>query len=148
MTDPVMADATYIEPHNETRLEQIIAKERPDAILPNLGGQTGLNLSMALAKKGILDKYGVSSVVKNVGGAGGYDSCLENCCTADDPKLRGYGKFAFRPTSGSPCIDAGSKLSWMDETAVDIYGRPRVRGKGPDIGAAEFSWAGLMIQVR
>ncbi len=59
MTDPVMADATYIEPLNEERLEQIIQKERPDAILPNLGGQTGLNLSMELAKKGILDKYNV-----------------------------------------------------------------------------------------
>ena len=62
MTDPVMADATYIEPLNEARLEQIIEKERPDAILPNLGGQTGLNLSMELAKKGILDKYGVKII--------------------------------------------------------------------------------------
>ncbi len=67
MTDPVMADATYIEPLNEARLEQIIEKERPDAILPNLGGQTGLNLSMALAKKGILDKYGVKVIGVNLG---------------------------------------------------------------------------------
>ena len=66
MTDPVMADATYIEPLNEARLEQIIAKERPDAILPNLGGQTGLNLSMELAKKGILDKYGVKVIGVNL----------------------------------------------------------------------------------
>ena len=66
MTDPVMADATYIEPLNEERLEQIIAKERPDAILPNLGGQTGLNLSMSLAKKGILDKYGVKVIGVNL----------------------------------------------------------------------------------
>ena len=66
MTDPVMADATYIEPLNEARLEQIIAKERPDAILPNLGGQTGLNLSMALAKKGVLDKYGVKVIGVNL----------------------------------------------------------------------------------
>ncbi len=66
MTDPVMADATYIEPLNEKRLEQIIAKERPDAILPNLGGQTGLNLSMELAKKGILDKYGVKVIGVNL----------------------------------------------------------------------------------
>ena len=66
MTDPVMADATYIEPLNESRLEQIIAKERPDAILPNLGGQTGLNLSMELAKKGILDKYGVKVIGVNL----------------------------------------------------------------------------------
>ncbi len=66
MTDPVMADSTYIEPLNEARLEQIIAKERPDAILPNLGGQTGLNLSMELAKKGILDKYGVKVIGVNL----------------------------------------------------------------------------------
>ncbi len=66
MTDPVMADATYIEPLNEARLEQIIEKERPDAILPNLGGQTGLNLSMELAKKGILEKYGVKVIGVNL----------------------------------------------------------------------------------
>ena len=66
MTDPVMADATYIEPLNEARLEQIIEKERPDAILPNLGGQTGLNLSMELSKKGILDKYGVKVIGVNL----------------------------------------------------------------------------------
>ena len=66
MTDPVMADATYIEPLNEHRLEQIIAKERPDALLPNLGGQTGLNLSMELSKKGVLDKYGVKVIGVNL----------------------------------------------------------------------------------
>ena len=66
MTDPVMADATYIEPLNAARLEQIIAKERPDAILPNLGGQTGLNLSMELARKGILEKYGVKVIGVNL----------------------------------------------------------------------------------
>lgn len=62
MTDPGMADATYIEPLNVERLEQIIAAERPDALLPNLGGQTGLNLSSELQKKGILDKYGVKII--------------------------------------------------------------------------------------
>ncbi|OAM91112.1 carbamoyl-phosphate synthase large subunit [Termitidicoccus mucosus] len=66
MTDPVMADATYIEPLNVARLEQIIAKERPDALLPNLGGQTGLNLSIALAKAGILAKYGVEVIGVNL----------------------------------------------------------------------------------
>jgi len=59
MTDPGSADFTYIEPLNTASLERIIAKERPDALLPNLGGQTGLNLSSDLHKKGILDKYGV-----------------------------------------------------------------------------------------
>jgi carbamoyl-phosphate synthase large subunit len=59
MTDPGMADATYIEPLTVAALTEIIAKERPDALLPNLGGQTGLNLSSQLAKAGVLAKYGV-----------------------------------------------------------------------------------------
>ncbi len=62
MTDPGMADVTYIEPLNPQRMEQIIARERPDALLPNLGGQTGLNLSSELAKRGILDRYGVQVI--------------------------------------------------------------------------------------
>ena len=56
MTDPEIADVTYIEPLNVNRLEQIIAKERPDALLPNLGGQSGLNLCAELASAGILEK--------------------------------------------------------------------------------------------
>ena len=62
MTDPEMADVTYIEPLNKERLEQIIAKERPDALLPNLGGQSGLNLCAELANAGILDKYNVKVI--------------------------------------------------------------------------------------
>ena len=62
MTDPETADVTYIEPLNVERLEQIIAKERPDALLPNLGGQSGLNLCAELSKKGILDKYHVQVI--------------------------------------------------------------------------------------
>ena len=66
MTDPVMADATYIEPLNVRRLSQIIEKERPDELLPNLGGQTGLNMAMELNKAGILDKYGVKVIGVNL----------------------------------------------------------------------------------
>ena len=62
MTDPETADVTYIEPLNKERLEQIIAKERPDAVLPNLGGQSGLNLCAELASAGILDKYNVKVI--------------------------------------------------------------------------------------
>lgn len=62
MTDPETADVTYIEPLNVQRLEQIIAKERPDALLPNLGGQSGLNLCAELYKEGILDKYQVKVI--------------------------------------------------------------------------------------
>jgi carbamoyl-phosphate synthase large subunit len=62
MTDPGMADVTYIEPLTVDSLERIIAAERPDAILPNLGGQTGLNLTSELHRAGILDKYGVRTI--------------------------------------------------------------------------------------
>ena len=62
MTDPGWADATYIEPLTVDSLRKIIAKERPDALLPNLGGQTGLNLSSALAQEGVLDEYGVKVI--------------------------------------------------------------------------------------
>ena len=62
MTDPTTADVTYIEPLNKERLEQIIAKERPDVLLPNLGGQSGLNLCSELDKSGVLAKYGVKVI--------------------------------------------------------------------------------------
>ncbi len=62
MTDPETADKTYIEPLNVERLEQIIAKERPDALLPNLGGQSGLNLCSELNQAGVLDKYNVKVI--------------------------------------------------------------------------------------
>jgi len=66
MTDPEIADITYLEPLNEYALTEIIKKERPDALLPNLGGQTALNLSSLLAKKGILEYYGVKFIGVNV----------------------------------------------------------------------------------
>ena len=62
MTDPSIADATYIEPIINEMLEQIIAKEKPDAILPTMGGQTGLNAAMSLHEDGCLDKYGVELI--------------------------------------------------------------------------------------
>ena len=62
MTDPDMADATYIEPLSAEILELIIRKERPDALLPTMGGQTALNLAVELAESGILDKYGVELI--------------------------------------------------------------------------------------
>jgi len=66
MTDPVIADVTYIEPLNIARLTDIIAKERPDALLPNLGGQTGLNLSLGLKEAGVLDEYNVEVIGVNL----------------------------------------------------------------------------------
>ena len=62
MTDPDFADRTYIEPLTVNVLEKIIAQERPDALLPTIGGQTGLNLAIELAEAGVLDKYGVELI--------------------------------------------------------------------------------------
>ena len=67
MTDPEFADRTYIEPITTDIVEKIIAKERPDAILPTLGGQTALNLAIDLAEKGILEKYGVEMIGAKLG---------------------------------------------------------------------------------
>ncbi|MEA3346812.1 MAG: carbamoyl phosphate synthase large subunit, partial [Candidatus Auribacterota bacterium] len=66
MTDPGTADVTYIEPLNTKTITKIIEKERPDALLPNLGGQSGLNLSSELAQSGVLDKYGVKIIGVNI----------------------------------------------------------------------------------
>ena len=65
MTDPEIADATYIEPVDWQSLEKIIEREKPDAILPTMGGQTGLNVSLELAKRGILDKHSVEMIGAN-----------------------------------------------------------------------------------
>src|ERR1700684_1125162 len=62
MTDPEIADRAYIEPLSKEYLEAIIAAERPDALLPTVGGQTGLNLAVELAESGILDKYNVKLI--------------------------------------------------------------------------------------
>src|SRR5690606_6588680 len=62
MTDPDMADATYIEPLTVEALTAVIEKERPDALLPTMGGQTGLNLAVALAREGVLERYGVELI--------------------------------------------------------------------------------------
>ncbi len=66
MTDPEFADATYIEPITAGFVEKIIAKERPDALLPTLGGQTALNVAVKLFERGVLDKYGVEMIGANV----------------------------------------------------------------------------------
>ncbi|MEE8084428.1 MAG: carbamoyl phosphate synthase large subunit, partial [Alphaproteobacteria bacterium] len=62
MTDPGMADATYVEPITPEMVEKIIAKERPDALLPTMGGQTGLNTALTLATRGVLERYGVEMI--------------------------------------------------------------------------------------
>ena len=104
MTDPEMADVTYIEPLNVERLEQIIEKERPDALLPNLGGQSGLNLCAELAQAGVLDKYNVKVIGVQV-----------------DAIERGEDRVAFKETMNSLGIEmARSEVSYSVEEALAI----------------------------
>ncbi len=104
MTDPETADVTYIEPLNSERLEQIIAKERPDALLPNLGGQSGLNLCAELNKKGILDKYNVKVIGVQV-----------------DAIERGEDRIEFKRTMDKLGIEmARSEVAYSVEEALGI----------------------------
>ncbi len=104
MTDPEMADVTYIEPLNVTRLEQIIDKERPDALLPNLGGQSGLNLCSELYKAGILDKYNVEVIGVQV-----------------DAIERGEDRIEFKETMNSLGIEmARSEVAYTVDEALAI----------------------------
>ncbi len=104
MTDPETADVTYIEPLNVERLEQIIAKERPDALLPNLGGQSALNLSSELYKAGILDKYNVKVIGVQV-----------------DAIERGEDRIEFKKTMDSLGIEmARSEVAYTVDEALAI----------------------------
>ncbi|MBN1108558.1 MAG: carbamoyl-phosphate synthase large subunit, partial [Bacteroidales bacterium] len=108
MTDPEIADVTYIEPLNEYALTEIIKKERPDALLPNLGGQTGLNLSSLLAKKGILEKYNVKVIGVNI-----------------DAIERGEDRIAFKETMNRlgiemPLSTAVNTVEDAEKVAVEL----------------------------
>lgn len=104
MTDPETADVTYIEPLNVERLTQIIEKERPDALLPNLGGQSGLNLCAELNKAGVLDKYHVKII-------GVQADAIE----------RGEDRIEFKKTMNSLGIEmARSEVAYSVEEALSI----------------------------
>ena len=104
MTDPETADVTYIEPLNVERLEQIIAKERPDALLPNLGGQSGLNLCSELAEEGVLEKYNVEVIGVQV-----------------DAIERGEDRIEFKKTMDSLGIEmARSEVAYSVDEALAI----------------------------
>jgi carbamoyl-phosphate synthase large subunit len=108
MTDPGMADVTYIEPLNVETMAKIIDKERPDALLPNLGGQSGLNLSSELAKAGILDKYNVKVIGVEI-----------------DAIERGEDRELFKATMNSLGIDMPkSKTVYTVEDAEKIAAEP------------------------
>ena len=104
MTDPETADITYIEPLNVERLTQIIEKERPDALLPNLGGQSGLNLCSELYKAGVLDQYGVEVIGVQV-----------------DAIERGEDRIEFKKTMNSLGIEmARSEVAYSVDEALAI----------------------------
>ncbi len=104
MTDPETADVTYIEPLNVERLEQIIAKERPDALLPNLGGQSGLNLCSELHQAGVLDKYNVKVIGVQV-----------------DAIERGEDRIEFKKTMDELGIEmARSEVAYTVEQGLEI----------------------------
>ena len=104
MTDPETADVTYIEPLNVQRLTQIIEKERPDALLPNLGGQSGLNLCSELDKAGVLKKYGVQVIGVQV-----------------DAIDRGEDRIEFKKTMNSLGIEmAKSEVAYSVDEALAI----------------------------
>ena len=107
MTDPETADVTYIEPLNVERLEQIIAKERPDALLPNLGGQSALNLCAELNSKGILEKYNVKVIGVQV-----------------DAIERGEDRIEFKKAMDALGIEmARSEVAYSVEEALEIADR-------------------------
>ncbi|WP_225073092.1 carbamoyl-phosphate synthase large subunit [Desulfuromonas sp. CSMB_57] len=107
MTDPVMADVTYIEALNVPTITEIIAKERPDALLPNLGGQSALNLASALAKQGVLEQYGVKVIGVNI-----------------DAIERGEDRQAFKDTMARLGIEvARSEIATSIEEAEQIADR-------------------------
>jgi len=107
MTDPGIADVTYIEPLNAQRLTDIIEKERPDWLLPNLGGQSGLNLCSELNKLGVLDKYNVKVIGVQV-----------------DAIERGEDRIEFKKTMNDLGIDmAASEVAYSVDEALSIADR-------------------------
>ncbi len=127
MTDPEIADATYIEPLTPETLEAIIAQEKPDAMLPTVGGQTGLNLALALSENGVLEKYGVQLI----------GAQLTAIKAAEDRML-------FRETmqkAGIPVPRGGAAYSLREaETLVEATGYPVLVRASFAMGGAGASW--------
>ena len=128
MTDPGMADVTYIEPLNLAAMTEIIKQERPDALLPNLGGQSGLNLSSELARAGVLEQYGVRIIGVEV-----------------DAIQRGEDRLAFKETMNRLGIDMPqSRIALSVEEAeriADDLGYPVVIRPAYTMGG----WGGGLV---
>jgi carbamoylphosphate synthase large subunit len=111
MTDPGMADATYVEPITPEFVERIIDKERPDAILPTMGGQTALNTALALERNGVLARYGVemigakAEVIERAEDRSKFRNCMDELgwrapARARSTRLRGHGRAVLRWPAG------------------------------------------------
>ncbi len=127
MTDPEIADATYIEPLTPEALQAIIAQERPDAMLPTVGGQTGLNLALALSENGVLEKYGVQLIGANL-----------NAIKAAEDRL------LFRETmhqNGIPVARGGAAYSLKEaEQLIQETGFPVLVRASFAMGGSGASW--------
>ena len=164
MTDPELADRTYVEPLTVEIVEKIIARERPDALLPTLGGQTALNLTIELAKAGVLDKYGVKLIGAQLAGhrEGRGPRAVQAGHAEDRPAacpLSGYARsleeghriqkeIAAACGQGFPVIlrpsftlgGSGAAVAWNAEefdsqAAVGPAAEPARRGAGRAVGA-------------
>ena len=142
MTDPEFADATYVEPITPEYVEKIIAKERPDALLPTLGGQTALNTAVALAKSGVLDKYGVELIgadieaiergedrdkFKRIVAQIGAESARSVICHSMEDCLAGVEELGGYPVVVRPSFTMGGAGSGF---AHDEAGLRRIAGTG------------------
>src|SRR5690349_15461438 len=127
MTDPQIADATYIEPLTPEALEAIIIQEKPDAMLPTVGGQTGLNLALALTENGVLEKYGVQLIGAKI-------SAIK---AAEDRLL-------FRETmqkNGIPVLSGGGVYSLEEaEQLIKETGFPALVRASFAMGGSGASW--------
>ncbi|HEV7710311.1 MAG TPA: carbamoyl phosphate synthase large subunit, partial [Asanoa sp.] len=141
MTDPEFADATYIEPITTEFLELVIAKERPDALLPTLGGQTALNAAVALHEAGILEKYGVELIgadidaiqrgedrqkFKEIVAKAGAETPRSRVCDSMDA-VRAAAEDLGLPVVIRPSFTMGGLGSGMAHTAADLE---RIAGAG------------------
>ncbi len=141
MTDPEFADATYVEPITAEYVEKVIAKERPDALLATLGGQTALNAAMALAEAGVLEKYGVEligasieaidrgenrQVFKKIVDELGGESARSVICHSMDDCLAGAGELGY-PVVVRPSFTMGGAGSGMAHSEDDLR---RIAGTG------------------
>ena len=144
MTDPEMADVTYIEPITWQMVAKIIEKERPDALLPTMGGQTALNCALDLAREGVLNKFGVELIGASTRGdrQGRGPREVQGRDDADRPRLGALGHRALarggaarcRPTVGFPTVirpsftlgGTGGGIAYnKDEFVDDLQARPR-----------------------